>query len=242
MQFLNSARTEVSYWQNRAAESCPLCEGTGFQLVELQGQVKARKCRCISPERVKALRIRSGIPYVDWKESLERIRPRSLQGIWFADFLKGFLNERDLPLLQFWIASTDSQARRILLGFANDLIQLRGYSCFWVNCLTLSRQPAPFRNRRPGRFKLAGPEEDFVFIDNYKGGLFGNKQQAALEEILWERFRRQKSTLFLGPAPLLLQERGERFSDEQLNRLILKKFRLIESSKAEPAETSRWLF
>jgi len=242
MELLNSARTEVSYWENRSAESCPLCGGTGFQLVELHGQVKARKCRCISPERINALMTRSGIPYVDWKESLERICPRSRQGIWFADLLRGFLNQRDLPLLQFWIASTDSLARRILLGFANDLIRLRGYSCLWINCLTLSRQPAPFRNRRPGRFKLAGFEEDFVFIENYKGGLFEKKQQVALEEILWERFRHQKSTVLLGSPPLLLRERGELFSDEQLSRLILKKFRLIEPSNADPAETSRWLF
>jgi hypothetical protein len=243
VELINPSRTEVSYWESRAAESCPLCGGTGFQLVELQGQAKARKCRCISPERINALRMRSRIPYADWKESLEKIQPRSLQGICLVDFLKGFLNQRDIPLLQVWIASTEPPARRVLVGFANDLIQLRGYSCLWMNCLTLGRQPMRFRSQKRRRPKQAGLEEDFVFIENYRNGLLSHRQQGELEEILWERFRAQKSTFFLGPSPGELAECGNLFSDEQLSRMILKKFRLVEPATAqEPAEISRWLF
>jgi hypothetical protein len=243
MQLINSSRAQASYWETRAAESCPLCGGTGFELVELLGQAKARKCRCLSPERVSALRTASRIPYADWKESLEKIRPRSLQGIWLADLLKGFLNHRDLPLLQVWIASTESQARRVLVGFANDLIQLRGYSCLWIDCLTLSRQPVRFRGQRQKRTELVSSHEDFVFIENYSRCLLGNRQQAELEEILWDRLRRQRSTFFLGPLPAELTQGGELFSDEQLSRMIVKKFRLIEPANAQeyPA-TSRWLF
>ena len=243
MELINPSRTEVSYWESRAAESCPLCGGTGFQLVELLGQAKARKCRCISPDRINALRTASRIPYADWKESLEKIHPRSLQGIWFVDFLKGFLNQRDLPLLQVWIASTEPQARRILVGFANDLIRLRGYSCLWMNCLTLSRQPVRFRSEKRRRPKPVGFEEDSVFVENYRNGLLGNRQQAELEEILRERFRAQKSTFFLGTSPRELAGCGKLFSDEQLSRMILKKFRVVEPATApEAAEISRWLF
>jgi hypothetical protein len=243
MELINSSRTEVSYWESHTAESCPLCGGTGFQLIEQQGQVKARKCRCISPERISALRTASRIPYADWKESLEKIRPRSLQGIWFADLLKGFLNHRDLPLLQVWIASTESQDRRVLVGFANDLIQLRGYSCLWIDCLTLSRQPVRYIGQKRKRTKPVSSHEDFVFIENYSRGLLGNRQQAELEEILWDRFRRQRSTFFLGPSPAELTQCGELFSDEQLSRMILKKFRLLEPANPEESSaTSRWLF
>jgi hypothetical protein len=243
VELINPLRTEVSYWESRAAESCPLCGGTGFQLVELQGQAKARKCRCISPERINALRTASRIPYADCKESLEKIHPRSLQGIWFVDFLKGFLNQRDLPLLQVWIISTEPQARRVVIGFANDLIQLRGYSCLWINCLTLSRQPVRFRSQKRERPKQAGFEEDFVFIENYRNGILSHRQQGELEEILWERVHSQKSTFFLGASPRELAECGKLFSDEQLSRMILKKFRLVEPVTArESAAMSRWLF
>ena len=74
MELTRTVGHEISYWESRAAESCPLCGGTVFQLVEIQGEVKARKCRCISPDRVHALQLRSGIPYADWKESLEKIQ------------------------------------------------------------------------------------------------------------------------------------------------------------------------
>ena len=243
VELINPSRAEVSYWESRAAESCPLCGGTGFQLVELLGQAKARKCRCISPERINALRTVSRIPYADCKESLEKVNPRSLQGIWFVDFLKGFLNQRDLPLLQVWIASTEPQARRVLIGFANDLIQLRGYSCLWINCLTLSRKLVRFRSQKRGRPKPAGFEEDFVFVENYRHGILGSKQQAELEEILLERVHSQKSTFFLGASPRELAKRGKLFSDEQLSRMILKRFRIVEPACAlEHAAMSRWLF
>jgi hypothetical protein len=243
VELTNPTRTEVSYWESRAAESCPLCGGTGFQLVELLGQAKARKCRCISPERINALRTASRIPYADWKESLEKIHPRSLQGIWIVDFLKGFLNQRDLPLLHIWIASTEPPARRVLVGFANDLIQLRGYSCLWINCLALSRQPVRFRSQKQADLKSTGFEEDFVFIENYRNGLLRNRQQVELERILWERFRAQKSTFFLGSSPRELVECGNLFLDEQLSRMILKKFRIVEPATAQEApEISRWLF
>src|SRR5262249_43803291 len=163
---------------------------------------------------ISALRTASRIPDADWKESLEKIRPRSLQGIWFADLLKGFLNHRDLPLLQVWIASTESQVRRMLVGFANDLIQLRGYSCLWIDCLTLSRQPARFRGEKRKSTKPVSSHEDFVFIENYSAHLLRNKLQAKLEEILWDRFRHQRSTFFLGPSPAELTQCGKLFWDE----------------------------
>ncbi len=243
VELTHPIRREISYWESRATKSCPLCAGTGFQLVEMQGQVKARKCRCISPERIRALRTRSGIPFADWKKSLEKIQARSIQGIGLVDFLKGFMNQRDLPLLQIWIGSTEPQTRGVLVGFANDLIQLRGYSCFWMNCLILGRHETRPRSQKQRDSHQPGFEEDFVFVENYRNGLLSSKLQRELEEVLWERFHAQKSTLFLAPPPTELLELGNLFADQQLNRMILKKFRFIEpATMREPAETSRWLF
>jgi len=209
----------------------------------LLGQAKARKCRCISPERINALRAVSHVPYADWKESLEKIHPRSQPGIWLVDFLKGLLNQRDLPLLQIWVASTEPHARRALVAFANDLMQLRGYACLWIDCFALGRQGKNFKRQGRQRPKFAGLQEDFVFVENYKNDLLSTRQEAELEDILWNRLRLQKSTFFLGPSPRELLQGGQLFSDEQLSRIIVKKFCIIELAKEpEAAPTSRWLF
>ncbi len=240
MDLVNSSQQVGAYWENRAAKSCPLCGGIGFELVEVRGQVKARKCRCISHERISDLRRRSQIAFVHWDKSLEKIQPQTFQGIWLADFLKDFLNQRELPLIQVWIGSAEAEVSAIVMAFANDLIQQRGYSCLWLNCLALNLHRVRYRNQR---LQQAGCDEDFVFIENYRNGLVSHRQQRELEEIFWERLRAQRSTLFVGQSARALMECGNLFQDGQLTQSILGQFRVVEpASSEEHAETSRWLF
>ena len=241
MGLINPSEDTGAYWESRAAKSCPLCGGTGFQLVEVHGQVKARRCRCISPERITALRMGSQIPFIHWSKSLEKVRLRTLEEIWLADFLRDFLNQRDLPLIQIWIGPAEPQVSAIVMAFANDLIQLRGYSCLWLNCLALNLHRVRFRKQK--LLRQARFDEDFVFVENYRHGLLSDRQQRQLEEVLWERLRTHKSTLFVGNSTRALMECGDLFEDRELTQMILKKFRLVEPAAAqEHAETSRWLF
>jgi hypothetical protein len=243
MELIRRSKQEPSFWESRQAEACPLCGGSGFRLVEQDGQTLARKCRCISKERINLLRVNSRIPAFHCKESLEKFHPHSLEEIWLVDFLKDFLNERELPVLQLWIVSAEANARRILCGFANDLIQLLGYSCLWINCSAFDETPLAFSYHRRDRFTWPGIREDFVFLENYRASKLRHKQQQRLEEVLWERVRWGKSTFFLGPSPRSLMESHDWFSDQDLSKVFLKRFKIIEHGKGQDhSENSRWLF
>lgn len=241
MDLVKAPEQEITFWETRQQKACPLCGGTGFQLLERNGQVRARKCRCISQERVKTLYLRSGIAPIYWKESLEKIQPKALQEICLVDFLKDFLYQQDLPELRLWIVLSQRSQRRILYAFANDLIQVHGYSCLWLDCPGLAKSAATVRIEKKGPGPNTGWLEDFIFIYNYQPGLLRSKHQQWLEETLWERIRSDRSILFAGPRPGCLEQ--ELFSDKELTATVLKNFGMIEPGKSQAyCQSSRWLF
>jgi len=241
MDLIKEPRPEISFWESREYEACRLCGGTGFQLLARNGQTKARKCRCISQERIKTLHLKSGIPPIYWKESLEKFQPQSLRGICLLDFLKDFLYQQDLQTVQLWIALSDKSERTIVCAFANDLIQVHGYSCLWINCPTLGQSATGVRLEKKRLGPSPGSLEDFVFIENYQPGLLRSKHQQWLEETLWERIGSDKSILLMGSQP---SHRNRRlFSDRELTATVLKNFKVIEPGKNQPrGHRSRWLF
>jgi hypothetical protein len=241
MDLVKELKQEISFWETRQQEACPLCGGTGFRLLERNGQIRARKCRCISLERIKTLHLKSGIPPIYWKESLKRIQPKSLQEICLVDFLKDFLYQQDLQALHLWIVFSERSQHRILSAFANDLIQMHGYSCLWIHCPRLGKSAASFKLQKKGPGTNPRGLEDFVFIENYQPGLLRPKHKQWLEATLWERIRSDKSILLVGPRPSGLDR--ELFSDRELTTAVLKNFKMIEPGKS-PAycQSSRWLF
>lgn len=241
MDLVKESEQEISFWETRQQEACPLCGGTGFQLLERNAQIRARKCRCISQERIKTLYLKSGIPPIYWKETLEKIQPKSLQDICLVDFLKDFLHQQDLGELQLWIVFGEKSQRRILYGFANDLIRVHGYSCLWINCPSPGKSAVGVRLEKKGPGTNPGCLEDFVFIENYQPGWLRAKHQQWLEEILWERIRSDKSILFGGPRAS--RRDHELFSDKELTAAVLKNFKIIEPGKSQAyCQSSRWLF
>jgi|WetSurMetagenome_2_1015567.scaffolds.fasta_scaffold109782_3 hypothetical protein len=239
-----TSRTE-NFWEERQQNSCPLCEGIGFQLFESNGQTLARKCRCLTAERIASLQQRSGIPDPFWNASLEGFQSYSLQEAALVDLLKSYLAKKDIPALQIWVPDREPfDAARLLLFFANDLIRVQGYSTLWLDCIPLAQQPA---RTNPLQLEWFDPalarNGDFLFIQNFLPGLLKAKMQSWLEETLLGRLHRNKSTFFVGPRPEGVSGHQNLFLTPGLGITVLKKFKELDSSKGTGLESpGGWLF
>lgn len=242
MELANVQKRQLSYWDIRLQDACPLCEGTGFQFVTEQGRMLARKCRCLSRSRVERLIKNSRIPVTFRDESLENIRPESLREAYFVDTFKDFLNAGELKGLHFWILPEKGiKVRRILCGFANDLIQRGGYLCYWLDFNGFTDNSIPSKSAS-GNLETNLREATFLFVENYRLGCLGIRQQKSWEEIIWTRVVDEKSTLFLVPR-LGPTEIRAAFSDGDLGQSIPKKFEVIQpTSTGGCFHHSLWLF
>jgi hypothetical protein len=245
MENLIQLKSGVDFWASRDQNACPLCEGIGFQLIEMQGQTMARKCRCISAERICNLQSRSGLPEASWGESLHAFAPRSFEEIQLVDFLGEYLEKKDLPLLQLWITPSEkTDPVAVLRAFANELIRTLGYSCLWLDCAELAQRPARTNPARLSRFDHTLVHGgDFLFLVNYRQGLLKSKLQGWLEEALAERMKNRKSVVFIGPRPEGFVGHQQLFVNPNLGVSLLRKFRAVEPGKGEqlPPHTG-WLF
>ena len=244
MRDVNQQERVQVFWEKLQQEACPLCQGTGFRLTQNGGQMSAQKCRCISKDRIKMLRMKSGIPPAYWNESLEEYHPQSLEEVFLVDSLNSFLHMRELTGLHVWIVPADGvDVQRILYGFANGLIQFFGYSCLWLDCSVLARNLPKFNSERISHVLNSATEEDFFFIENYQPGALKSKWQLYLEEILRARIRSEKSIFLLTQSPIPLNGAQDLLLDRKLGMAILKEFRIIEPGKSQDCfHGSRWLF
>lgn len=244
MRHVNQQERVHVFWEKLQQEACPLCQGTGFRLMQNGTQTSAQKCRCISKDRIKTLRMNSGIPIAYWNESLEEHHPQSLEEVSLIDSLKSFLHMRELSGLHIWIVPTAGMdVQRILYGFANGLIQFFGYSCLWLDCSVLARNLPKFGSERMSHVLNSASEADFLFIENYQPGVLKSKWQIRLEEILKARILSEKSIFLLTQSPVPLKGSQDLFLDRKLGMAILKEFRIIEPGKSQDYfQGSRWLF
>ena len=245
MGILNQPGLTENFWVTRQQNACPLCEGLGFQLLENNGQRMARKCRCISPERIANLQQRSGIPPVHWMAGLNGVQTRSLQEAALFDALKAILDKRDTPVVLAWVPPSDLfDPCRLLFDFANDLIRLQGYSCLWLECEALSRLPARTNPANLEQFDSGlARSGDFLFIQNYQAGRLKARMQAWLEENLRHRLMHNKSTIFIGPRPEGLTGHQALFTAADLGITVFKKVKDLDSSKnSGMGSQSGWLF
>lgn len=244
MRHVNQQERVQVFWEKLQQEACPLCQGTGFRLIQTGTQTSAQKCRCISKDRIKALRMKSGIPPAYWNESLEEYHAQSLEEVSLVDSLKSFLHMRELPGLHVWIVPiVGMDIQRILYGFANGLIQFFGYSCLWLDCSILARNLPKFSSERMSHILKSANEVDFLFIENYQPGGLKSKWQLCLEEVLRARIRSEKSIFLLTQFPIPSNGSQDLFLDRKLGMAILKEFRVIEPGKSQNCfHGSRWLF
>ena len=244
MSHVNQQEGVQPFWEKLQQEACPLCQGTGFRLIQKGRQTSAQKCRCISKERIKTLRMKSGIPTAYWNESLEERHPQSLEEVSLIDTLKNLLHMRELLSLHFWIVPRpEMDVQRILYGFANGLIQFFGYSCLWLDCSMLAKNLPKFSSERMSHVLNSASEADFLFVENYQPGALKSKWQICLEEILRARIRSEKSIFLLPQFPISLREAQGLFLDRKLGMAILKEFRIVEPGKSQDCfHSSRWLF
>lgn len=245
MEQFSQLKSELRTLEHSQPSICPFCDGLGFQLIESNGQSMARKCRCISSERVRALQLRSGISEISWNESLHQLQPKTLQEMALVELLKESISKRELPLLQNWIVPASGlEAEPILLGFANDLIQQLGYSCLWLDCRTLARMPA---RTNPAQLDYLDASlattGDIVFISHYQAGWLKAKMQRWLEEAVRFRLRHQKSTLFVGAKPEGYKAFQALFQEPVLGITVMKKFKVIDLNQPDLGKPhTGWLF
>jgi len=239
-------RTEnpgYGYWERKKQQACPLCEGVGFRMVERYGQVHARKCRCISPERVSTLQKQSRIPVIYWNQGLEDLKPRSLEGISLVDSLKDILNERELAAVRCWVVSgPDCDTEETLFVFASELIRVCGLSSVWLDCQEMAAASDGLNSKGTESWVETARAVDFVFLTNCRPALLRTRQQRALEDVLRDRLRDRKSTLIIARAPL--SGCAELFfQDPKLASAFLNEFRILGTSRPEgKSRHSHWLF
>lgn len=245
MRAANQPERESGYWKRKAQQACPLCEGVGFRMVEKDGQIRARKCRCVSTERIAALQKKSGIAAIYWNQSLEDLKPQTLEEISLLDSLRDILNDHEREAVYYWVVPGGTvDTGRFLSLFANDLIGLYGYSCFWLDCQQQPKGVSKEAGNGPtGRWKEAATEVDFLFIAGMCGELPKNRLRKILEEVLWERIRRSRSVFICGQAPTSLAEACQIFEDHRLAVSVLKEFTVLDPTRHDtPSRVSRWLF
>ncbi len=234
-----------NFWEIRQRTVCPLCEGIGFQLLENHGHHVARKCRCISADRITALQKRSGIPSSDWMTGLNGSPAQSLHEAALQNRLKSLLLKRDTPAMFAWIAPSPLyDVTQILLSFANDLIRLQGYSCLWLDCEILSTLAA---RTNPAHLDLfdsnLAKSGDFLFVSNYQAGQLKAKLQAWLEDSLRFRLLHRKSILLVGPRPEGIAGLQSLFSAPDLGTSLWKKIEDFDAGEDSVlAAQSGWLF
>ena len=245
MSVANQLERVSGYWERKAQQACPLCEGVGFRLVEKHGQIRAQKCRCISAERIATLQKQSGIAAMYWNQSLEDLKPRTLEEMSFLDSLRDILNDREPEGVYHWVVQGRSiDTEKFLSLFANDLIRLYGHSCFWLDW----NQPPKGVPKRAGaelatEWKETASEVDFLFIVNLHGRLPKNRQQKMLEEVLAERIRQGRSVIIAGRAPASHTEACQFFEDQRLALSVMKEFAVLDPTRHDaPSRASRWLF
>ena len=244
MGTLNQPEIPKDFWERKRQQTCPLCEGVGFRMVERHGQIRAQKCRCISPGRIASLQKQSGIPAIYWNQSLEELKPRTLEEISLLDSLRDILNDREPEGIHHWIVPGGSvDTERFLSLFANDLIRLYGHSCLWLDL----QQPKGVSKRTgtepAAKWKEAATEVDFLFIKDSCRGLSKNRHRRMLEEVLLERLRHARSVFIAGRAPSCLAEACQFFADDRLAISVLKEFTVLDPSHHEgSSRSSRWLF
>jgi hypothetical protein len=213
-------------------------------MIEKNGQIRAQKCRCISPDRVSFLQKQSGIAAIYWNQSLDDLPPRTLEELSLIDSLRDILNDRDLSAVYRWIVpSVSVDTERTLSVFANDLIRSYGYSCLWLEC---QHSRIPWSNRRcnsPENWMESAKKVDVLFIRDLMPGFPRSRQQKAYEEILRDRARHGKSVLIVGEAPCSLSKAYDFFEDRRLATWVMKEFKVIDPNRhQEVCHSSRWLF
>ena len=244
MRTAKQPERENGYWERKRQLACPLCEGVGFRMVEKDGQIRAQKCRCISPGRIATLQRQSGIPSLYWNQSLEELKPRTLEEISLLDSLRDILNNREQGGAYYWVVPCGSvDTERFLSLFANDLIRLYGHSCFWLDCRQLKGDSKCTGTEPAARWREAATKADFLFIAGLCGGLPKSRQRKALEEVLWEQIRRSRSVFIAGGAPTSLDETCQLFEDRRLAVSVFKEFAVVDPTRHDaPSRASRWLF
>ncbi len=244
MSAVNQPEITSSYWERKRQQACPLCEGVGFRMVERHGQIRAKKCRCISPGRIASLQKQSGIPAIYWNQCLEELKPRTLEEISLLDSLRDILNDHEPEGIYHWIVPGGSvDTERFLSLFANNLIRLYGHSCLWLDF----QQPKGVSKRTgtepAAKWKEAAIKVDFLFIKDSCGGLSKNRHRRMLDEVLLERLCHTRSVFFAGRAPSSLAEASQFFEDDRLALSVLKEFTILDPSRHDAlSQASRWLF
>ena len=245
MRGVDQQLSHLSYWEKRQQQACPLCEGVGFRMVVKQGETRAMKCRCLTRERVRSLLAQSSIPAAYQNGSLEDFTPRSLEEVSLVDSLRDILNERDPASALCWIVPGGTlNSQKIVAWFASDLVRFQGYSCLWLDRMSLNSSPNSSGQHSSPRIELA-LSTDFLFVEMESGrqGLFENRPRQILESCLKERLHRKRSVFLLGNAPDSLEESQHLFSDERLASAVIRDFQVIDPAKTSSrARNSRWLF
>jgi hypothetical protein len=244
MGTVNGTEAASGYWEHRRQQACPLCQGTGFRMIEKHGQTRAQKCRCISLDRVSVLQKQSGIAAIYWNQSLDDLSPRTLEELSLIDSLRDILNDRELTAVYRWIVPSESvDTERTLSVFANDLIRFYGYSCLWLECQHSRSQWKECRSDNPENWTESARKVDFLFIQNLGSGFPRSRQQKVVEEILWDRARHGRSFLMVGEAPCSLSEAYSFFEDRRLATWVMKETKIINPTRHEEvSRSSRWLF
>lgn len=245
MKSVGQQTTKLSYWEKRRQQSCPLCDGVGFRMVVKQGEFRAQKCRCVTRERIQRLLAQSGIPAIYQAGSLEEFTPKSLEEITLVDSLRDILNERDPASTFRWVIPRETlDVPKILAWFATDLIRYQGYSCLWLDKLSMCLRPDSSTQHTSTMADLA-LASDFLFVEMETGGRDVSLQRSKqlLESCLRERCHRKKAIFLLGSAPDSMEESRRLFSDERLAWAVVRDFQVIDPAKTSSrVPNNRWLF
>jgi hypothetical protein len=245
MKSIGQQSRQLSYWEKRQLQSCPLCDGVGFRMVVKQGEARAQKCRCVTKDRIQRLMVQSGIPAIYQDGSLEEFTPKSLEEITLVDSLRDVLNERDPASTFRWVIPRETlDVQKILAWFATDLIRLQGYSCLWLDKISVCLRPNSSTQRTSPNAGLA-LASDFLFVEmeTEAWDVSVSRSRQLLESCLRERCHRKKAIFLLGTAPDSMEESRRLFSDERLAWAVVRDFRVIDPAKTSSrAPNNRWLF
>jgi hypothetical protein len=245
MKSVGQQPRQLSYWEKRQLQSCPLCDGVGFRMVVKQGEARAQKCRCVAKDRIQRLLAQSGIPAIYQGGSLEEFTPKSLEEIMLVDSLRDILNERDPASTFRWVIPRETiDVRKVLAWFATDLIHFQGYSCVWLDKISRCLRPSSSSQSTSPNAGLA-LASDFLFVEMDTGGRDVSLQRSKqlLESCLRERYHRKKSIFLLATAPESMEESRRLFNDERLAWAVVRDFRVIDPAKTSGrVPNNRWLF
>ena len=177
---------------------CPLCAGTGWEVVPLRQTSLARRCRCRAEKNREFWTQTVGIPARYWwvemrdllREALIPARMRQQLHLYFRKF-------PEVPGIVFFVGDGGADAVRLQIAILKEIWRYRRCRLFYTACRQAGSESGAdlFEDLRGKDREAAAEGADLAVFDGWLGSGISIEQQLRWGEVLRRRFLARKHSI-----------------------------------------------